>query len=81
MAENGRVIFDGATVKKRVVKVESPEQLEQKLEEFPCAGCKRVLGLVAISDGMVVIKCKRCKAWNVLDIHLQVEDNAVVKVG
>ena len=75
MAEKGRVVFDGAQENRRVVKVDSPDQLEEKLEEFKCAGCSRVLSLVAIIDGMVVIKCKRCKAWNVLDIRRQVADN------
>jgi len=75
MAEKGRVVFDGATENRRIVKVDNPDQLEQKLEQFECAGCNRVLGLVAIIDGMVVIKCKRCKAWNVLDIRRQVTDN------
>lgn len=76
MAEKDRVVFDTVRKSKRVLKVDSPNQMEENIEEFKCVGCNRVLALVAIVDGMIVIKCKRCKAWNVLDIKRQVEDNS-----
>jgi LSD1 subclass zinc finger protein len=73
--------FEGGVVKGKVVKVEAPSVLDVKFEEFRCKGCRRVLALVAIVEGSVVVKCKRCKAWNALDIQSTISDNGSVKVG
>lgn len=46
-----------------------PEDLNVKLKEYHCANCGRFLALYAIIDGTIVIKCRRCKEYNVLDIQ------------
>ncbi|MDD5547087.1 MAG: hypothetical protein PHO67_08055 [Candidatus Omnitrophica bacterium] len=73
------VIVEAASA--QVVKIEAPDKLNIPLVEFKCGGCRRVLALYAIIDGCMVVKCKRCKAWNCIDIHSEVQDNGGVKVG
>ncbi|MDD5700417.1 MAG: hypothetical protein PHU23_00080 [Dehalococcoidales bacterium] len=41
-----------------------------KFKEFHCTGCGRFLALYAIVEGTIVIKCRRCKEENVLDVHV-----------
>jgi len=51
-----------------------PANLDPEVEEFRCVNCGRFLGLIAIVEGTVCLKCKRCKIWSVIDVH-QVVDN------
>lgn len=46
-----------------------PEDLNARLREYHCANCGRFLAFQAIVEGTVVIKCRRCKEYNVLDIR------------
>lgn len=45
-----------------------PDELNIKLREYHCANCGRFLALQAIVEGSIVIKCRRCKEINVLNI-------------
>jgi phage FluMu protein Com len=56
---------------------ELPPDLNPEVEEFRCVNCGRFLGLVALVEGTVVIKCRRCKIWSVLDQHQEKVDNNV----
>jgi phage FluMu protein Com len=40
-----------------------------KFEEFHCTKCGRFLALYAIVEGTIVVRCRRCKEDNVLDVH------------
>jgi len=80
MCEKEKGLFAGGEAKSSVVKVEAPNVLDLKLKEFRCKGCRRVLALVAMVEGTIAIKCKRCKSWNVLDIQSTISDNGGVKV-
>jgi len=73
------IILEGKS-RAKVTRIEAPDKLAIPLVEFKCGGCKRVLCLYAIIDGCVVVKCKRCRAWNALDIHSEVSDNEHTKV-
>ncbi len=44
-----------------------PEDLDIRLKEYHCGNCGRFLCLQALIEGTVVIKCRRCKEWNILD--------------
>lgn len=46
-----------------------PEDLNVSLREYHCGNCGRFLCLYAIVEGTIVIKCRRCKEYNVLDIR------------
>lgn len=46
-----------------------PEELNTKLRAYHCASCGRFLCFQAIVEGTIVIKCRRCKEYNVLDIR------------
>lgn len=46
-----------------------PEELNAKLKEYHCANCGRFLAFQAIIDGTIVIKCRRCKEFNILDVR------------
>lgn len=46
-----------------------PEDLNTRLKEYHCANCGRFLCFQAIVEGTIVIKCRRCKEYNVLDIR------------
>ncbi len=74
--EEKQVDIEGK-ISTKVVKIEAPDKLNIPLVEFKCGGCKRVLALYAIIEGTVVVKCKRCKAWNCVDIHSEIHDNGV----
>jgi phage FluMu protein Com len=54
---------------------ELPPDLNPEVEEFRCVNCGRFLGLVALVEGTIVVKCRRCKIWSVLDVHRQEVDN------
>ncbi len=73
------VVFEGVSVA-QVIKIEAPDKLSIPLVELKCGQCRRVLALYAIIEGSVVVKCKRCKTWNAIDIHSEVQDNGGVKV-
>jgi len=40
---------------------------KQDLEPFYCTRCKRFLGMAYIIEGTIMIKCPRCKIFNILD--------------
>ncbi len=46
-----------------------PAELNAQLQEYHCAKCGRFLAFFAIVEGTVVIKCRRCKEMNVLDLR------------
>lgn len=46
-----------------------PANLDPEVEEFRCVNCGRFLGLIAVVEGTVCLKCKRCKIWSVIDVH------------
>ncbi len=46
-----------------------PEELNSKLQEYHCAKCGRFLCFFALVEGTVVIKCRRCKELNILDVR------------
>lgn len=48
---------------------ELPDELNVEFLELHCTNCGRFLALQAIVEGTIAIKCKRCKQWNVLDVH------------
>lgn len=53
---------------------ELPEDLNPDVEEMRCVNCGRFLGLVALVEGTVVIKCRRCKIWSVIDVSNSVAE-------
>lgn len=53
---------------------ELPDNLNPAVEEFYCP-CGRFLGFVALIEGTIAIKCKRCKGFAVLDSHQEVVYN------
>ena len=48
---------------------EIPDELNTTLEELHCSNCGRFLALVAIVEGTLVIKCRQCKNYTVLDVQ------------
>ncbi|MDM7913239.1 MAG: hypothetical protein QUS09_09095 [Methanotrichaceae archaeon] len=68
---------------------ELPEELNATLQNIVCMGskrdgspCRRVLGLQAIVEGTIVLKCRRCGMTNILDIQgLEVVDSKTVDEG
>ncbi|MDD5510677.1 MAG: hypothetical protein PHI12_07705 [Dehalococcoidales bacterium] len=46
----------------------SPED-NIEFKEFHCTSCGRFLSLYAMVEGTVVIRCRRCKTDNILDVH------------
>lgn len=46
-----------------------PPDLNLELKEFHCSNCGRFLALVAIVEGTIAIKCRRCKELNVLNVR------------
>lgn len=52
---------------------ELPQDMDVEIEEFRCVNCGRFLGLIALVEGTVVIRCRRCKIWSVIDIHREIE--------
>jgi len=38
-------------------------------KEYHCSNCGRFLALQAVVEGTIVIKCRRCKEYSVLDIR------------
>jgi len=55
---------------------ELPADFNPDVEEFRCVNCGRFLGLIALVEGTVVIRCKRCKIWSVVDVHKEIVDNS-----
>lgn len=55
--------------------LELPNDLNPDVEEFHCVNCGRFLGLIALVEGTVVIKCRRCKIWSVIDRHQELSEN------
>ena len=47
-------------------------KLDTKVEAFRCVNCDRFLGYIALIEGTVAIKCRRCKTWCVIDIQQKV---------
>lgn len=45
-----------------------PPELLVRLESLRCMNCKRFLGYYAILEGSIVIKCSRCKSFNIINI-------------
>lgn len=54
--------------------IELPDDLNPDVEELKCVNCGRFLGLVALVEGTVCIKCRRCKIWSVIDVHMEKVD-------
>ncbi len=46
-----------------------PDEMKAKLREYHCSNCGRFLALQAIVEGSIVIRCRRCKELNVLDVQ------------
>jgi phage FluMu protein Com len=44
---------------------------EIKFQEFHCTKCGRFLALYAIVEGSIIIRCKRCKTDNVMDVRAE----------
>lgn len=57
-----------ATVRERKTE-EIPPEMAIKLKEYHCANCGRFLCLQAIAEGTIVVKCRRCKELNILDVQ------------
>ena len=54
-----------------------PEELNARLQEYHCAKCGRFLAFIAIVEGTIVIKCRRCKELNVLDVRQILTEQAL----
>ena len=65
----GQMIEDHLTTTKSL-----PEALNPDVKEFRCVNCGRFLGLIALVEGTVCLKCKRCKIWSVVDVHSEALD-------
>lgn len=46
-----------------------PPDLNVDVREFHCSNCGRFLAMVAIVEGTIAIKCRRCKELNVLNVR------------
>ena len=46
---------------------ELPDDLNLRLESLRCSKCDRFLGYYAIVEGTIAIKCRRCKAYSIID--------------
>ncbi len=46
-----------------------PEDLNVSLESLRCAKCGRFLGYYGIIEGTIAIKCRRCKAYSIIDVR------------
>lgn len=53
---------------------ELPDNLNPDVEELRCVNCGRFLGLIALVEGTVCLKCKRCKIWSVIDVRQKVDN-------
>lgn len=51
-----------------------PDDLNAKLKTYYCASCGRFLAYHAIIEGTIIIKCRRCKEYNVLDVRVVEND-------
>lgn len=69
--------METATLRKLKAKpsLELPPDLNPEVEEFHCVNCGRFLGFVALVEGTVVINCRRCHVWSVIDNHQMKVDN------
>jgi len=46
-----------------------PEELNARLKKYYCCNCGRFLAYQAVVEGTIVIKCHKCKEFNILDVR------------
>lgn len=61
----------------RILTTKQLPELDTKVESWRCVNCTRFLGYVAIIEGTVAIKCKKCKTWNILDVQRDISQEIV----
>jgi phage FluMu protein Com len=58
-----------AMAEKAPSNVAFPPEDRINFKEFHCTSCGRFLAMYAIVEGTIIIRCRRCKEDNVLDVH------------
>lgn len=66
---------EAKSLEKLVTTSKAIPKLNTKVEAFRCVHCNRFLGYVALIEGTVAIKCRRCKTWCIIDVQQEIIDN------